>query len=303
MSKNILFRADSSSSLGIGHIVRDLTFAKKYPNDYIIFAAQKLDGNINYKIKEHNYHLEILNSNKIDELISLIKKLKIDLLIIDHYDITYKDEKKIKQETNVKLLSFDDTYQRHYCDILLNHNISANKHRYKNLVPQNCQLLCGKKYTLLREDFYKEKKKIYKKDMKNKKKNIFIAMGGADHSQINISILQTIKIFNTKNLTITIVTTSANKNLKNLKNYTKNKLWINLEINSNKIAKLINQSDLCIISPSVIANEVYFLNKPLIAIKTASNQTDIFNYLKKKKYPVLKKFNKKKLKDELCKIL
>ncbi len=55
---NILFRADSSSTIGTGHIMRDLVLAKKYPNDNIIFVTQNLEGNINYKIEEEGYKLE-----------------------------------------------------------------------------------------------------------------------------------------------------------------------------------------------------------------------------------------------------
>jgi len=300
MIKNILFRADSSSVIGTGHIIRDITFAKKYKKSNITFASRNLNGNINYKIKENHYKLEILNSSKISELIKLIKKLSIDLLIIDNYSITYKHEKRIKRETNVQILSFDDTYEKHYCDILINHNIGSSSKKYKDLVPKRCKLLCGKKHTILRDEFYKEKNIKYKK---SKNKNIFIAMGGADHSNINIDILNTIDSLKRTDIKINIVTTDANQNLKRLKQYCKNKSWINLEINSNKIAKLMNKSDLCIISPSVTANEVCYLNKTLLAIKTASNQIDIYKYLKTKNYPVLKEFNHDKLRDKLCKIL
>ena len=34
---------------------------------------------------------------------------------------------KIKKETTVTILSFDDIYKTHHCDILLNHNIYAKK--------------------------------------------------------------------------------------------------------------------------------------------------------------------------------
>jgi len=34
--KNILFRADSSSTIGIGHIMRDLVLAQKYAKKDII---------------------------------------------------------------------------------------------------------------------------------------------------------------------------------------------------------------------------------------------------------------------------
>jgi len=292
-SMNILFRADSSSSIGTGHIMRDLVLAKKYPNDNVIFAVRELDGNINHKIDKSSYKKVILKTNDIKELNKLIKKLKIDLLIIDHYEIDYSFEKKLKEKIpSLKILSFDDTYEKHYCDILLNHNIYADKKKYKDLVPKKCELRCGAKYTLLRDEFIKEKKKKRKKTS-TKIKTIFIAMGGADHSNINIPILKVLKKF--KGLKINLVTTTANKNLEELKQYSKNRSWINLHVNSNKIAKLMNKSNLAIVTPSVTVNEVYFMNIPLISIKTADNQRDMYKYLKKNKHLVLKKFNKNKL--------
>jgi len=289
---NILFRADSSSTLGTGHIMRDLVLASKYKDAKIIFATQELEGNINHKIIEASYKVEILKTNSLEELSKIIKKYNIDLVIIDHYGIDYNYEKELKKQTSVKILSFDDTYEKHYCDILLNHNISANEKRYKNLVPKDCELRCGSKYTLLRDEFLKEKKKK-RKETNSKSKTIFLAMGGADHSNINIDIIKVLEQFD--NLKVNLVTTTANKNLKELEEYVKNKKWVNLHVNSKEIAKLMRKSDLVIVTPSVTVNEVYFMGLPFIAIQTADNQVDMYKYLKEKKHLVLKKFNDKKL--------
>jgi len=124
--KNILFRADSSSKIGLGHIMRDLVLAKKFKDANITFACQNLDGNIIDKIP---YETVMLKSDDIEELIKLIKEKDIELLVIDHYDINHEDEKRIKEGTGVTVLSFDDTYEKHYCDIVLNHNIFADKKR------------------------------------------------------------------------------------------------------------------------------------------------------------------------------
>jgi len=291
---NILFRADSSSNIGTGHIMRDLVLATQFHNAKIVFATQKLQGNINYKIKELGYKLKYLQSNNIEELDILIKKLQIDLLIIDHYKIDEAFEKNIKiKNPNLRVMVLDDTYEKHYCDILLNHNICANIKKYKNKVPRNCEVRCGTKFTLLREEFYKEKKRLNKRK-KQKKKTIFIAMGGADTAKLNIPILKVLKEFS--NIQVELVTTSANKGLNKLQKYAKSKQWINLHINSKEIAKLMGKSDLAIVTPSVTVNEVYFMELPFIAIKTATNQNELYKYLKKKKYPVMKKFKKYVLK-------
>lgn len=299
ITKNILVRADSSSIIGTGHIMRDLVLAKQYPNANITFATQDLNGNINNKIKEAGYKLKILKNNNIKELNKLIKKLQINMLVIDHYDINYTFEKQLKTKNKtLKILSFDDTYKKHYCDILLNHNIYAQKSKYTKLVPKQCEVLCGKKYTLIRDEFKKEKKKIY---TPNKKQTIFLAMGGSDASNINIKILKVLKQF--KSLKINLVTTSANNNLKQLEEYCKNKKWINLHINSTSIAKLMAKSNLAIVTPSVTLNEVYFIKLPFIAIKTASNQENMYKFLKEKKYPVMNIFKKNILEKKIQKWL
>ena len=291
MMQNILFRADSSSTIGTGHIMRDLVLASQYSDANIIFATQNLEGNINHKIIEAGYKIELLQLNDVNEVIELIKKLEIDLIVIDSYKIDYNYEKTLKEETNVQILAFDDTYEKHHCDIILNHNISADKERYKGLVPENCELRCGTEFTLLRDEFIEEKKK----------KTVFLAMGGADHSNINIKILKVLKKFD--NITVNLVTTTANQNLEKLEQYCHNKKWITLHINSSILAKLMKISYFAIVTPSVTLNEIYYMDIPFIAIKTADNQDDMYKYIKKEKKLVLKEFDTQKLKEKLCKIL
>jgi spore coat polysaccharide biosynthesis predicted glycosyltransferase SpsG len=192
-------------------------------------------------------------------------------------------------------MALDDTYQKHHCDILLNHNICGDKSKYEDLVPANCELRCGAKYTLLRDEFIQEKnitrEKIY---------DYLIAMGGSDISNLNIPILEVLEQFK-PNQRIVVITTMANANLQDLKEFIKNKPNITLEINSTQIAKLINQSKLAIITPSVTANEVYFLDIPLIAIKVAENQLFMYEFLEDNGFFVLEQFDKTLLKHILFK--
>jgi len=295
---NILIRVNSSSKIGLGHLSRCLVLAKQYSinKNKIVFACEELTENANSLVLEKGFDLVILKSQKVNELVDVCKTKKIDLLILDSYDFDYEYEKRIKERININLLCFDDTYEKHYCDILLNHNISAIKNKYKNKVPNFCELRCGSKYTLLRDEFKKQKKVKYKKDKELKK--VLLMIGGTDHSFINIKILET--LLNQKNrFKIDVVTTTSNANLKELKKYVKNQKRVTLHINSSKIAKLMSSNDFAIITPSVILNEVMYMKLPFVAIKTASNQKYMYEFLKEKRFNVLKKFNKSKLEKEV----
>jgi len=301
---NILIRADSSSTIGLGHIMRDLVLCKQLQEQFsssnIFFATQNLDGNINHKIIEAGYKVIDIDPKNKKELLNIIDILHIDLLVIDHYNIDEKYEKAIKKKTGIKIMVLDDTYQKHHCDILLNHNISADKKRYKGLVPKNCELRCGSKYTLLRDEFYKQKSKK-QKQKDSKTKTIFLAMGGVDHTGINQKIIKVLAGF--KNIKVHLVTSSSNKKIKELKKTTDEFNWIDLHIDSKKIAKLMKNCDFAILTPSVTVNEAHFMNLKFIAIKTAENQDDLYNYLKKNSLPILKKFNRKKLKSKISTML
>lgn len=275
---NILIRADSSSQIGLGHIMRDLVLAQQYPNDIITFACQDLAGNIMDKIP---YSVHVLNSNDPEELIDLIHSLRIDMVIFDHYGINADHEKTIKEQTNVSILCLDDTYEPHHCDILLNHNISADSNRYLGLVPTRCELRCGSAYTLIRDEFKNEKitsrEKIY---------DLFIAMGGADTANLTTNILKTLD----DSLSICVVTTTANAHLDELKTYIEGRKNISLHVNSDEIAKLLHQSCLAIITPSVMVHEVLFMGIPFVALKTAGNQDDMVQYLKQYNYNVMEEW-------------
>ena len=285
MTKNILFRADSSSTIGTGHIMRDLVLAGQYSDANIVFMTQELDGNINHKIKEAGYKIELLHSNDVKEFIRVVEKYKADLVVIDNYDIDYKYEQILKENTNIKILVLDDTYEKHYCDILLNHNLSADKSRYKGLVSDSCELRCGTKYTLLRDEFHQQ----FPKKVETKDKNILVAMGGVDSRELNIRIVKVLCSF--ENVKIDVMTTTANKNLNELKEYVAKLNNVTLHINTNEVAKLMYKSDFAILTPSVTVNEAYFMKLPFIAIKTEENQEDIYDYLQRNNFSILDEFD------------
>lgn len=282
--RNILFRVNSSSLIGLGHLMRCLTLAKQYSNHKIIFVCEDLQGNLNQKVIESGYELESIQDDSVSTLIQVIEKYKPALLVIDNYAIKYDFEKEIKAKTAVKILSFDDLYEKHCCDIVLNHNIYADKKKYEGLVPVLCEKRCGNKYTLIRDEFLHSFKKC------RSKKSIFVAIGGTDHLGLNIAILNVLQQVFPKYI-LNVVTTTANKRLKQLKNFCQRQSNIQLHINSNELAKLMNESCLAVVTPSVVVHEVLHMNLPFVSIQTASNQKLMYEYLKQKHYNVLPYFS------------
>jgi len=284
-SLKILIRCDATSKIGTGHLMRSLVLAGRFREDEVAFATRVLEGDLHSLIKKSGYKCHTLQNNKVKTLLKLLKKEKTDLLIIDHYDLDMAFERELKETLpHLKIMVLDDTYEKHYCDILLNHNIYAKKKHYKDLVPKGTLLLCGEKYTLLRDEFLETSKS-------DKRDSILIAMGGSDLKNHTLKILHSLpKEFS---LQIHIITTAANKNIQALQKYVKEKKNITLHIQTQEVAKLALRAHFAIITPSGFANELYALQTPFIAIQSAKNQEYMSAFLEKKGYGVLKKFSQK----------
>lgn len=271
-----LFRADSSAKIGLGHIKRDLVYAQRLATDQISFACIENTLALPYPV-------HTLVDNSIQTLIDLCQKEQIEHLIIDHYGIGYEEEKALKEALNIKVSVFDDTYERHYCDEIINHNISADASRY-TLVPF-CTLSIIP--PLIRDEF----KQIAKRNRQVKTNEIMIAMGGVDSLNLTPAIIPLCEGFHK----IHVITSSLNANLDTLKALP----LIELHIDTDEMATIMNQCDLAIITPSVIVHEALYMRLPFIAIQTAKNQQDLCDYLNKKHFSLLSAFDE----DELTKLI
>lgn len=268
--KTVIFRVDFSSKIGLGHLMRCLVLAKEFKGSRIIFVSLHVSDDS--LVKDLGHELINLVTDDIEEFIFHINKIKPNLVIIDSYDINYHDEKNIKRSTSTKLMVLDDTYQKHYCDMLLNHNIYAQKKLYSGKVPPFCKLRCGEKFTLIRGEFKKEKPK------KREKNGILVALGGSDTKNLTKKVLKKLP----SSLQARVVTTSANKHLEDLIAYARKHKHITLHVNTKSMAKLMNKSSFAIITPSVTAHEALYMELPFLAIKTAKNQTLMYKYLKRR---------------------
>ncbi|WP_069637804.1 UDP-2,4-diacetamido-2,4,6-trideoxy-beta-L-altropyranose hydrolase [Campylobacter pinnipediorum] len=268
-----LIRSDSSSDIGLGHIKRDLVLAKKIKD--VSFACMNLDGNI---INEILYPTYILQSDDLNELIKLIKTEKIELLIIDHYGISFEDEKYIKGQTGVKILSFDDEYKEHYCDFLLNVNLFAKSENYNRLLAKDTEIYCGARFVLVRDEFYVESKIL-----RDKKFDYFVSIGGSDVLGLGFEISKKLL---SKGAFVSMATTNANKTLNELKKLSMQYQNFTLYINSDNIAKIMNESRELIIQASSFVNEAFVLKSKFKAIKTAKNQEKMYEWLLQNGYDV-----------------
>ncbi len=271
--KNILIRVDSSSTIGLGHLMRTLLLANSLKKDFnIIYVTQNLEGNQNHLIEQNGFKHIVVKSMDCEEFFEVAKELSPTLCIIDHYGIDTICETKIK--AICPLLVFDDEFKMHNADIVVNHSFIAKTSDYNYL--QNTKIFAGSAYTLLKNDFLSRKNRfIPLKTLKGKK--ILITLGGSDPLGLSLPIKKMLlHILRPKGTScVHIVTTSANSKLPTLKAIDKE-----LIINAKNMAKLMQKYDIIITSASASLLETFALKKPFIAIQCALNQQATVDILK-----------------------
>ena len=297
--KTVIIRADSSAGIGSGHIRRDLVLAgREFAGRRVLFATRELPGNSNGLIRAAGYGIVTLRSYEIKELIDVVRRHGAETVVIDHYGIDEKAERELKRKTGARLFVLDDTYTRHHCDILLNHNLYADPARYRGLVPEGCEVRCGARFTLLRREFIAARKERTGRRRDGCCKNgqsgfrALVIMGGVDHRQLNPAIIEVLE--GISGLDTTIVTTSANPRLESLRGFVADRPRVTLRVDAADLARLMADADFAVITPSLAAHEALYLDLPLIAVQTADNQREMAAYLQSRGHFLLESFERRR---------
>ena len=238
----IIIRADSSTLIGSGHVMRCLTLANLLRDkgadvsficrnheghmcDFIIekgFDCYQLSVNLENNLDNGaSDYLSWLGTTQEEDAIQSSKILKktgmCDWLIIDHYALDIKWEKILRPYTKNIMVIDDFLDRKHSCDLLLNQNIlEKNIENEDQLIISDCVKLFGPRYSLLRPEFRDVQKKL--RCRKGEIKRILISFGGVDASDQTGKAIDAVLKLNKPDLEIDIVLGPGNINYDKIKN-------------------------------------------------------------------------------------
>lgn len=297
----IVFRVDSSTQIGSGHLMRCLTLAerkrKKYQAD-VIFIMRDLEGdlidlvekkgfksimlpksNVVYNLNGYEKWLTVPQNVDAEEVKKSLQDIgQVDLLVVDSYAIDINWE-TIARPFVKQIMVIDDLANRkHDCDVLLDQNFYLDKEsRYNGLVPNYCRLCLGPEYALLREEFYEVKKNLRKRD--GNIKNILVFFGGSDVTNETMKALKAIVMLDRNDITVNVIVGQSNQHKDVIASFCNNYGYMNYFCQVNNIAEFMNEADLSIGAGGTTNWERLFLELPSIVIAIAENQKEVCNAL------------------------
>ncbi len=292
LEKNCLFICFADYDIGVGHLFRSQILAKRLKS---LFWNNFLFGpNIKQqKIVRKNLFKKIFYSKSIDKtkllnelnnnIIEIIKKNKINLIIIDSYLINNEFQKKIKDKLILKISNIEKNNK--YCDLVLdysfNSKISNNSPKY----------LLGPKYCLV-ENKIKNIKKI-------KTKKILVTFGG---SNLLPQFSNTVKVLKKELPRYKIYISTPSKDL--CKNLKKKLTGVSIVL-VNTLSEIIikHNFDLIISSAGHSMYELAVNSYPTLFVGMYKNQYANINYLKKNGGAKVLKYNNYSYNRELSTLL
>lgn len=291
MNEVVIIRADSSAGIGTGHVMRTLVLADMMEKSGFrpVYLCRNYPDSLLSPISKAGFTAEFFDSGDESEtVINTAKKYSAGWVIIDNYNIGYKDETKIR-EAGFKIFVIDDNFARHNCNALLNQNIYAEKKDYDDRVPADCKLFTGIEYALLRDEFRNKKFRIRKNTEVN---SLLITLGGSDPDNITLKILKNVAS-QKPDMNITVVAGLANKHIDSLSDFCLNKSNINFIIGADNMAELMDNADAAITAGGATSIEALYAGLPLIVVSIAENQDRMCQALHDKNLAVYAgKFNK-----------
>ena len=170
----VLIRSDASPSIGSGHIARCLTLARTLRKQgvHVAFACRLLSGHRLDNLAAEGFETfalpdlypdedpqQVIESMlpwqaDIDALAQALHSHPVfDWIIVDHYGLDHHWQTAARRWAP-RIAAVDDLATRRYAvDLLLNQNLSGTPEAYESLLTPGCQILCGPRFAMLRDEF------------------------------------------------------------------------------------------------------------------------------------------------------
>ena len=278
MQKEILFRADGNSEIGLGHLYRLFSLIEMLKEHFKFTFVSSENSTVN--IIPNSYQLKIIPSQitikEEPEWISKEFHKNNTLLIADGYQFNSSYQQKIKEQ-GFKLVYIDDLASEYmFADLIINHSPNITSQIYS--AEPYTKFALGTKYALLRPAFLDL---IAKEKTAQKIDKAFVCFGGSDPYNLTLKATKALlKIPQVKNINIVLggayshkeIYTLAQKNIKICQN-----------LSEEELLKIMVTSNFAIAPASTILYELCCVQIPVLSGYYVKNQKKIYNGFANKK--------------------
>ena len=281
MGQKLFIRADATTAIGVGHIMRCIALAQAWQEKggSVTFLSHCENEVLRRRILREGFGLISVDHpgggiEDLKQTISLLENSRKDgdnlWVVLDGYGFGPDYQESIREAGNRLMVIDDYNHLPHYhADVLLNQNLNADQLTYS--CEQYTRLLLGTRYGLLRSEFLNWID--YKREIPEIAHKLLITLGGADPRNQTLKIVRAIQQLKLKRLETIVLIGPANPHMQALQSVIKqSKFPMQLISNPDNMPELMAWADLAISASGSTVIEMLFMGLPALVIILADNQ-------------------------------
>lgn len=284
----VAIRTDASYSLGTGHVMRCLTLAEMLAarGANVTFICRELAGHLCEHIEQSGFRVvriapspaskndaEPSWKHDADASLRALSHLELrpDLLVVDQYSLERRWERALRSVAT-RILAFDDLANRtHDCDILIDPNLhDSPESRYAALVGEATRVFVGPQYALLRPEFDGYPPRVRDQGVGK----LLAFFGGSDPTHEAFKVVQALRALDSRAPPTALVLGPINPCAQQVHEAARGLTEIKLLESTDKMARIMAESDLALGTCGGAAWERCLLGLPALVVISAENQRD-----------------------------
>jgi UDP-2,4-diacetamido-2,4,6-trideoxy-beta-L-altropyranose hydrolase len=276
--RTLLIRADASTAMGTGHVMRCLALAQAWQDrgGQCVFAMAESTPAVERRLRDEGMEVEkfrvCAGSNEdAKQALFIAGKRDAAWIVADGYHFGAEYQAAIKA-AGLKLLLMDDNVhaERYSADLVLNHNLHSSESLYGRREPYT-RLLLGPRYAMLRREFRSWRK--WRREIPANGRKILVTMGGSDPDNVTIKVIEAIQRLANANLETVVLLGSSNPHLRPVKAAIgKQPQSMRVVCDATNVAEWMAWADVAVAGAGTTFWEMCFLGLPGILLVLAENQ-------------------------------
>ena len=271
LNKKLAVVLKADKDIGTGHLMRVKSLLRHIDGvDFYLFT-----DSLSTELEAFATEYKSIIRGKVCELVSAIKTLSPDLILIDHYFLDYDFEKELFKDFKIAVI--DDLERRHMCHVLFDQGRDKTELNYKGLVPENTLLCVGYHYNFIKPEFAK----IKTTPSQSGKLRVLVNFGGSDPAHACLYTVESIlKAQLYKEYEITVYSGISNPDHDKITELLKDIREIKHFRHCNDILKEFEKTDLAVGACGGMFVERILARLPAINVEIADNQKGCGNFVK-----------------------
>jgi UDP-2,4-diacetamido-2,4,6-trideoxy-beta-L-altropyranose hydrolase len=199
-------------------------------------------------------------------------------LIVDHYGLDAAWESRLRPMAGW-IAAIDDLADRpHECDLLLDQNLFEDQERrYVGLVPPECRMLLGPRFSLLRGEFSGQKAALRRAFAGVR--CVLVYFGGVDADDNTSKALQALSLAEWEGKRIEVVISGGHRRRREIEAHCSRHAAMTVHVDTDRMSALMAEADLALGAGGSSTWERCCLGLPCVAVCIADNQAGLMRVL------------------------